>query len=345
MAATIQEFPDLLRLLGAGLELFHYSASDLGERYGDAYKSDAVFLFQKAEDFARACGDDLHAALASYRAWIERAAVGRSASGPPHAAGAGGRTAGLSLDDPGLRRDYFYALTLSTALNRSRYELSRHYRQSVQEHLRAGATTLEIGAGNCLDAALASRYGRVCAYEKNDLSRVWLRLLDLAGSVDLRIESYLFDQPRTFDLVVMIELLEHVADPGAYLEGAYRVLKDEGLAFLTFAVRMPQFDHLTDFASIEECRGLLADHGFAIRQERCLIDTYLPFEEADRWRLAGDSTHPLVYSCLVSKVAPLRESTDLVAWNEEIDEAPPGGPAEAGALLGRNSHGDNADAP
>jgi SAM-dependent methyltransferase len=333
MAATVTGFADVLRLLGAGMELFHYSASDLGERYGDAYRSDAVFIFQKTEDFARACGDDLPAALLSYRGWIERAAAERSAGGS-------GPAAGASLDDPGLRRDYFYALTLSSALNRSRYELSRHYREAVGKHLRPGARTLEIGAGNCLDAALASRYGRVCAYEMNALSRVWLGLLDLAPSVDLRIEECLFDQPSTFDLVVMIELLEHVADPGAYLEGAHRVLKDEGLAFLTFAVRMPQFDHLTDFASIQECRGLLADHGFAVREERCLVDTYLPFEEADRWRLGEDERHSLVYSCLVAK-APPREAAGLAAWNEEIDEALPGGRAAAGAAPDRNPHGDD----
>lgn len=319
MTGAVDSFSDVLRLLGGGMELFHYSASHLGERYGDAYRSDAVFIFQKTEEFARACGEDLPAALASYRSWIERAAAERAAG---DATRRGEEAAGGGLDDPGLRRDYLYALTLSTALNRSRYELLRDYRLAVEEHLQAqaGASILEIGAGNCLDSALASRYGKVSAYERNDLSLVWLRLLDLGGRVDLRIEDYLFDQPGAFHLVVMVELLEHVADPGAYLDGARRVLRDDGLAYFTFAVRMPQFDHLTHFDSIEECRGLLADHGFAVRREQCLVDTYLPFEDEDRWRLGEDPRHAVVYSCLAHKQAPRGAAEGLRAFNEEITQ-------------------------
>jgi SAM-dependent methyltransferase len=316
MTSTVANFADFLRLLGPGMELFHYSACDLCERYGEPYEADAVFIFQKLAEFARLCGDDPQAALASYGSWIEQAVAERSLG---HALTAGNeRNRGL-LEDAAFRRRYLYALTLSTVLNRSRYELLRHFRRVAGENLPRQAKILEIGAGNCLDAAFASRYGQVSAYEMNDLSLVWHRLLDLAGRVDLRIEEYRFDQPQSFHFVAMVELLEHVADPAAYLRGASHVLIPDGLAYFTFAIRMPQFDHLTHFGSIQECRDLLSEHGFAVRDEQCLVDTYLPFEEADRWRLGEDPRYAVVYSCLAHQDTRQGSAEALHDFNREIE--------------------------
>jgi SAM-dependent methyltransferase len=315
MTSTVANFTDFLGLLGPGMELFRYSACDLRERYGEAYEADALFIFEKLAEFAQLSGDDPQAALASYGSWIEQATTERSLDHAPTAAGLGG---GL-LKDAGFRRRYLYALTLSTVLNRSRYELLRHFRQVVGENLQQGVKILEIGAGNCLDAAFASRYGQVSAYEMNDLSLIWHRLLDLAGRVELRIEEYRFDQPQRFHFVAMVELLEHVADPAAYLRGASHVLTHDGLAYFTFAIRMPQFDHLTHFGSIQECRDLLSEHGFAVRDEQCLVDTYLPFEESDRWRLGEDPRHAVVYSCLAHQDTEEGSAEALRDFNREIE--------------------------
>jgi SAM-dependent methyltransferase len=316
MSRAVASFQDVLRLLTDELELFQYSASDLRERYGEAYEADAVFILQRTEDFAACCGDDLRAALVSYREWIKRALEERWAGSAPRA---DGEQVQELLADARFQRTYLYALTLSTALNRSRYELLRDFREAIGEHLCTGASILEIGAGNCLDSELASRYGRVLAYEKNDLSLTWLRLLGLSGRVDLRIEEYRFDHRDAFDLVVMVELLEHLPDPAAYLQGAYQVLKDDGLAYLTFAVRMPQIDHLTDFDSIQQCRDLVSDNGFTMRREQCLVDTYQPFSEEDRWRLGDDPGRSVVYCCLVQKDSQSDGAENVQAFNQAID--------------------------
>ena len=299
----------LLRGGGGRMELFRYSAGDLHELYGDAWAADALFVLRKVEAFARLCGEDTAAALASYGEWIERALAERASQPAP----------GSPQDDPRFGIHYLYALTLSTALNRSRYELLCDYRQAVVRHLPAGTRSLEIGAGNCMAAALAGGTRAGERLQMNELSRLWPGVLELGGSVDLRIEPYRFDEPGAFGFVTMIELLEHVADPAAYLAGAGRVLADGGLAYLTFAVRMPQFDHLVDFATVEECRQLVADHGFTVRDERCLIDTYQPFAEADRWRLAADPRHAVIYCCLAQKDPRPEPSLALRAFNLEID--------------------------
>ncbi len=310
------DIADLLRLLqGANprLELFRYSAEQLFELYGAAWAADARAMFQQVAAFARRCGEDLAAALASYGEWIERATLERLQAPSGGAAGEPppqGERSGIH---------YLYALALSTALNRSRYELFCHYRETLRRHLPAGSRSLEIGAGTCTDAALAAQQGPVVAYETNPLSRRWLEVLDLAGCVDLRIETYRFDEPAAFPFVTMIELLEHVADPGAYLDGAHRVLEEGGLAYLTCAVRMPQFDHLTEFAAVEQCRELVMGHGFALLDERCLVDTFQPFAEADRERLAEDPRHSVIYCCLARKLAPAAPAAVLSAFNLDVD--------------------------
>ena len=55
----------------------------------------------------------------------------------------------------------------------------------------------------------------------------------------------------------------------------------------------------------------------AVCRERCLVDTYLPFEDEDRWRLGADPRYAVVYCCLARKQA-LSGDLDLQAFNEEI---------------------------
>ena len=54
--------------------------------------------------------------------------------------------------------------------------------------------------------------------------------------------------PRlTYDAIVMIEVLEHVKDPGRALENVYRLLKPGGLLFLSTPFLFPLHDRPMDF--------------------------------------------------------------------------------------------------
>jgi SAM-dependent methyltransferase len=320
--ATLQTFGDVLALLHGDLETFRYPVLDLAERHGERYRRDAVFILRKLEELVAGNGETLEGALELYRRYVE--SVLKERQQPPRRED--GPAVDALLEDPGFQRSYLQTLALSTVLNRSRYELFLDYRRSLAEHCRQGISILEIGAGNCLDAAYACAFGRVVAFERNEQSRLWQRLLGLEGRVDLRIGRYGFEDPPVFDLVVMIELLEHLPDPAGFLRGAFRVLKDGGLAYLTFALRMPQIDHLQDFTSIEECRALVAESGFALVREHCLIDTYQDFDEEERWALAQDSSHAAIWCCLCRKRTA---STDgwLDQFNEEDDTFEVTGPS------------------
>jgi SAM-dependent methyltransferase len=309
--ATLESFADFLDLLQDDLEFFRYPVLDLVDRYGESYKGNALFILGRLEKFAGAQGDTLVDTLSFYARYVKQVAEDRQRL-------QGGTKAGAIPWDRQFQLEYIYALTLSTALNRSRYELFVDYRRVLEEHFQRGAL-LEIGAGNCLDAEFASSCGTVRAYEKNELSRVWQSALSLDKTFDLRIEEYRFDEPDAYDFVTMIELLEHLEDPGKCLENTARVLKDGGLAYLTFAIRMPQIDHLFNFMSVQECRNLLAETSLAPIWEQCLIDTYLPFEENERWRLADDPRQAVIYCCLVRKMRREELGTVVDEFNERLE--------------------------
>lgn len=302
-------FEHLLDLLRGDLDLFRYSVLDLDQRYGAQYRQDALFILRKLEEFAGLHGETLADALSFYGAYVAKVAEDRRIF-------QGSRMPGAVPQDRRFKLQYLYALTLSTALNRSRYELFRDYRQTLEEHVEPGSSILEIGSGNCLDAQVASSYGKVRAYETNEMSSTWRRILDPEGYIDLAIEPYRFDEPSTYDLVTMIELLEHLENPGACLANAQGVLREDGLAYLTFAIRMPQVDHLYDFASIQECRGMVEESGFSVVRERCFIDTFMPFEETERWQLAEDSRHAVIYGCLARKPGEGYSTTILKNFND-----------------------------
>jgi len=303
--ASARDFDRFMRLLDGELEPLRFQARDLLRRYGEAYAQDAVFILEKLDRFARLDGEDLETALRCYARYLEQVVVerrryhdrtGRYGKSEPELE--------ALWNDPPRQRLYLYTLTLSTVFNRSRYELLRDFREVLEEFPPRRGAILEIGAGNCLNASLASAYGTVAAFEKNGLSEAWRRLLDPCGKIDLRIDHYDFAEPPRYDMVVMIEILEHVKDPSSWLRGAHNVLKQSGLAYVTFAIRMPQEDHLFEFTTVGECREMISRSAFHLWHEQCLIDTYYPFEEEERWPLADDEAQAVVYCCLVGKDRP-----------------------------------------
>jgi ubiquinone/menaquinone biosynthesis C-methylase UbiE len=122
-----------------------------------------------------------------------------------------------------------------------------------------------------------------------------------------------------YDFVTMIELLEHVSNPSEYLKGVRRVLKDDGYAYLTFALRMPQVDHLYQFDSTEDCKSLLYESGLNVIEGYCTIDTFKHFKEEDRWSLVDNDEYSATYCCLVNKFsAPMADSM-VQRFNMDLD--------------------------
>lgn len=88
---------------------------------------------------------------------------------------------------------------------------------------------------------------------------------------------------NTFDLVIAIEVLEHIPDPEVGLTEAMRVLKPGGYAITALPVKLPILMHLYDFDSTDEVLELYKKVGLRIvdfetqefqRQTETFIDTF-----------------------------------------------------------------------
>ena len=319
MSNAVLNVENFKGLLKGELEPFSYTVGELIEHYGQSYLDDAEFILGTLEKFAAGQGHNLEDVLKLYRRFTDHVVeeYRRYAQTGKYRYETGAQPDTVFAGDD-FDVCYLYVLTLSTALNRSRYEVYRHYREMVRKYLERGNSLLEIGGGNCLDAMFASDLGRVEVYELNRKSLQWQELVGLRGKINLKIESYDFAESRHYDFVSMVELLEHVSDPGAYLRGAHRVLKDYGRAYLTFAIRMPQFDHLYHFRTIEECEQLLSETGFCVADDYCTISSYRPFTEAERWELAADTRNAVTYCCVVKKL-PRATDALLLDFNLSLD--------------------------
>ncbi|SOY57269.1 putative S-adenosyl-L-methionine-dependent methyltransferase [Cupriavidus taiwanensis] len=97
------------------------------------------------------------------------------------------------------------------------------------------ASILEIGAGTGGNLAMLSRFGRVSAVEMDDTA---LRLAreKTGGAYDLRHGKCPDQMPfagHSFDLVCLLDCLEHIADDAGSLDCAARLLKAGGAVFVT----------------------------------------------------------------------------------------------------------------
>ena len=107
---------------------------------------------------------------------------------------------------------------------------------------------------------------------------------------------------------LLVELLEHVENPVYYLQGVNTALKRKGNALLTFALRMPQADHIYNFSPVSECRLMVNNNGFDIIDEDYFISSFKEYDHPQKKELAESSRYGVVYACVA------RKSKKILRW-------------------------------
>ena len=109
----------------------------------------------------------------------------------------------------------------------------------------AGKRVLDIGCGGgLLSESLAKAGAEVTAIDlAPELVKVArLHALESGVKLDYRVqaaEDLAAEQAGSFDVVICMEMLEHVPDPGAIIEACQRLLKPGGQLFLSTINRTP----------------------------------------------------------------------------------------------------------
>jgi SAM-dependent methyltransferase len=103
---------------------------------------------------------------------------------------------------------------------------------AIEQHLRApGGNILDVGCGNGLFFPMLKRFGRVEGIESD------AQLVETCEHPDGRIHIGSFDgsfrPSKTYRLIVMLDVLEHMAEPESALRHALSLLEPDGTLLIT----------------------------------------------------------------------------------------------------------------
>jgi 2-polyprenyl-3-methyl-5-hydroxy-6-metoxy-1,4-benzoquinol methylase len=170
-------------------------------------------------------------------------------------------------------------------------------RELARLELRAGQETiLDIGCGDGLFFDALSRYGDVQGVEADE------SLVSPGGPWRDRIHVGPFDERfrpgRRFSLILMLDVLEHLADPSAALAHVRSLLTDDGTlvltvpAFKTLWTTHDDLNHHYTRYTKPRLRQVAEDAGLAVLRMRYLFQWTCPAKLAVRLKERFVSTTP-----------------------------------------------------
>lgn len=185
-------------------------------------------------------------------------------------------------------RYYMKGLLLSYMFWPNHYKIFDFFRQGIQEC--SFKNYLEVGIGHGLfTAELLKQHPSVephiidisetsiaAAKELLQMFGIDLAKLDFNHGNFLKVPI----ESEAFDFIVIGEVIEHVDDAPMFLQTTHRILRKNGVVFLTTCANCPAIDHVYHFHNVGEIRKLMEDSGFRIRSDRAWPAENLPEE---RW--------------------------------------------------------------
>ncbi len=176
------------------------------------------------------------------------------------------------------RIEYDVALLLSVLFTKHRYRIMELLNQQ-----QFAERALYIGIGPGLEISLTkTKHIEKHAYDLtvNDF------LLKEFSDVIIQKSLYTGQNENYFDVIYLIEILEHLKDPYELLKICYKSLKTGGRIALTTAVDIPQFDHLYNFRDDDEqFINELKTMGFEVTYNEVIPHNYLtlPIKSSNRF--------------------------------------------------------------
>ena len=99
--------------------------------------------------------------------------------------------------------------------------------------LPKGAEILEAGCGTGGNLAMLARHGKVCAMELNETAKTFASDLKIAEVESGRLPNEIPFPERQFDLIVLLDVLEHLKEDTASLKTLSTKLKPSGWLLIT----------------------------------------------------------------------------------------------------------------
>lgn len=167
---------------------------------------------------------------------------------------------------------YMYGLAISTFLWPNHVAMVRQFRAEIPQ--TGGGRYLEVGPGHgflLLTAAEVGGYDEFLAVDLSDASvrqtetvvrhfqpdsNVQVRKMDFLDAADLA--------PRSFNAVVMGEVLEHVEDPARFLRRIAELATEDAFIFITTCINSPAVDHIYLWRTTDSLEQMIERSGLDI---------------------------------------------------------------------------------
>lgn len=175
-------------------------------------------------------------------------------------------------DNPDYMKRYMVGLALSSFWWMNHVEMRRFFTQFING--RKGTIYREIGPGHglyFLDAMRKSDFRRYEGIDISETSVAMTRRVTDSGHFGIFDRAFVYqadflaDEVRDpADLLVMGEVLEHVENPGRFLQCAHASTTANALIFLTTCFNSPAIDHIYNPGSMAALVQLVQDNGFTV---------------------------------------------------------------------------------
>jgi 2-polyprenyl-3-methyl-5-hydroxy-6-metoxy-1,4-benzoquinol methylase len=169
---------------------------------------------------------------------------------------------------------YMIGLGISTFLWPQHLKIHRFFLNKLP--LNIEGNYLEIGPGHGFYFMNAMKISSYRYFEGIDISPKSVLLTNniLKSNFFGKFENFSirqgdfiqFPSNKKYDAVVMGEVLEHVENPGSFLEKIHTITHDGSFIFITTVINAPVIDHIYLFDSIESLENLIISAGFKIKE-------------------------------------------------------------------------------
>ena len=249
-----------------------------------------------ATQVANIVGDQFEECCAGYR-WMCDAVLAEELFFRRH-----GRYRATSFEDvftdiygaPQTMKLYMDGLLLSQVFWRNHADVLCFYKKYINS-LPGGTSHLEVGPGHGLllaHAALNNNCSDITAWDISSASlsatRKCLDEMKIVRPITLEQRNiYELDGAlKTYDSIVVSEVLEHLEDPVGALHGVKKILSSDGHAFINIPCNSPAPDHLFLYSKPEDFFEQLEVAGLTIRERFITPSTGSTIERALKSKLA-----------------------------------------------------------
>jgi len=188
-------------------------------------------------------------------------------------------------------RKYMHGLALTGYLWPNHRELHRYFCETLP--VDKPGTYLEIGPGHGMYMVTAMRRTDFDVFHGLDLSPTSVEMTQrLIGSgvfgqfdnFDVFEQDFLEGElpPASYSAIVMGEVLEHVEEPGIFLERIRALATDDAFIFITTPINAPAIDHIYLFESYDSIETLVNEAGLSVSDSLLVPYPGLDVEESMR---------------------------------------------------------------